>query len=195
MSQLDERSRNSLQEALASLSSLLAVVEDDMFLMQLQLGEKVLQRAVAALMDEVNARTVKDTEFALNDLIGFAEELPSEESNSLASAFEVLKTELVTIKSSAALPNDLVSRLTALRTMLATRRKAIERATYRDPSTPAEPLPHDPATLASDAVRLREELQRSGFETPVMDKLLQNPADFRMHDLSDLIDEIDVITE
>ncbi|HVT05158.1 MAG TPA: hypothetical protein VHL58_17475 [Thermoanaerobaculia bacterium] len=195
MPHLDDRSRSSLQEALASISSSLAAVDDQMFLMQLRLGETVLQRAVYELLEEVNPRTVKDTEFALNDLIGFVGELSDTDSGNLEPAFERLKSELLTIKSSAVLPNDLVARLTDLRGKLVTRRKAIDRDTYRDPGVAAEPLPHDPATLRKDAARLREELQRSGFGTPVMDKLVDGSEEFRMHDLSELIDEIDVITE
>jgi hypothetical protein len=195
MPQLDEQTRTRLNGALTALSASLASITEEMFLMQIELGKKVLERAISALSEEVNLRNVKDCEFALHDVIGFSGELSAEDAAPLEPSFATLKSELTAIKATVALPDDLLSRLSGLRAKLVARCRAIERATYREPGSPEEPLPYDPATLTTDADGFRAELQRAGFETPFMDRLVAEPGQLRMRDLSDLVDEIDVITE
>ena len=81
----------------------------------------------------------------------------------------------------------------ALVTKLKTRRAAIERETFRDPSAPAQPLPHPAEELRADALSLRDHLAGAGFPTPALDALIADPASLRFHSINELIDELDVI--
>jgi hypothetical protein len=110
-----------------------------------------------------------------------------------AEGLDRLRMGLAALREMASLPFSTIDRMQALKTKLAERRRAAERATYRPPGSPAEPLPHEPRELQAEAESLRHELQAAGFETPVLDALATQPDEFLIRDCSYLIDELEPI--
>jgi hypothetical protein len=47
--------------------------------------------------------------------------------------------------------------------------------------------------LRSEAELLRESLQKNGYDTPMLDQLIEDPASMRLRQIGDLVDELDVI--
>ncbi|HEY2091404.1 MAG TPA: hypothetical protein VGJ81_05925 [Thermoanaerobaculia bacterium] len=82
-----------------------------------------------------------------------------------------------------------------LQAKLKIRRGAIERQTFVENPSEAAPLPHPPEELRADALPLRDTLASSGFGTPALDTLIDDPSSLRFHSINEIIDELHVIAE
>src|SRR5205085_9858972 len=117
-----------------------------------------------------------DIEFALNDLSGLTNELAASDAELLAPGLAMMQEDVDRLKVETALAPAVVTAIRALQVKLKARRAAIERETYRDPSTPAQPLPHPPEELKNEALPLRDQLAKSGLETPALAPPTATPA-------------------
>ena len=189
---LAPESEQRLRDAVAQLG---AVVEglDPAYAMQARLVLMVLRSNVDAVISDPNPRTAGDLEFALGDVRTLVEDLPAGAADEVESIVNQAAAVISQVKTSVALPDDVMALLGVMQEKLKLRQTAIDRATYRDPSQPAESLPADPHKLRDAALLLRDELQRAGFETPMLSRLIDSPNAFYRSDLSGLIDELDVI--
>ena len=182
-----------LEAALFQLRTAVASLEDDFYATQIKLAVNVLAGAIARAGQPLTAAGVSEVEFALNDLTGLAGELAGPDAVGLEPAISMLREDLARLKAETALPPAVVQAIGALQARLRARRAAIERETFRDPTTPAQPLPHPPEELRAEALPLREQLVRAGFATPSLDILINEPAALRFHTINEIIDELDVI--
>jgi hypothetical protein len=182
-----------LEAALFQLRAAVDQISDDFFSSQLRLAVNVLAGAIAAASESTSAAKVNDVEFALNDVSGLMNELGASDADLLAPALAMMQEDIDRLKQETALAPAVITAIRALQVKLKTRRAAIERETFRDPSTPAQPLPHPPEELKNDALPLREQLVTSGFETPALDALIADPASLRFATISEINDELDVI--
>ena len=182
-----------LRDAIAQLDAVAATL-DDIYAAQAKLTVAILRNAVDSLVADANPRTVSDVDFALNDVAALAGDLPPAEGDRVEKSVTAIRDALASVKSETALPDTVLQLINLLREKLSARRTAIDRATFRDPSTSDESLPHDPATLHDEASALRDSLQRAGFDTPMLSQLIATPATFYRAEVSQLIDELDVIS-
>lgn len=181
-----------MQAALFQVRAVIDGVEDTFVQSQLRLAVNVLGGAVDSAVAGVNAAQIGDIEFALNDLFAAAGEVSSDDAARIMPPLEMLRADLATMKSSVALPEQLVTAIRALQQKLKTRRAAIERQTYVE--NPNEPLPHQPESLCGEAIVIRDRLAEAGFTTPALDQLIDDPANLRFHGINDIINELDVVT-
>ena len=96
------------------------------------------------------------------------------------------------LKEATSLDASVVARIRALQAKLRARRAAIERQTFREGGDDA-PLPHPPEELREEALPLRDALAASGFATPALDGLIDDPSALRFHSINEIVDELDVI--
>jgi hypothetical protein len=181
-----------MQAALFQIRAVIDSVEDTFMQSQLRLAANVLGGAIDAGAAGVNAAQIGDIEFALNDLFAVAGEVSADEAARIMPPLEMLRVDLATMKSSGALPAQLVNAVRTLQQKLKTRRAAIERQTYVE--NPNEPLPHPPEDLCGEAIVIRDRLAEAGFTTPALDQLIDDPANLRFHGINDVINELDVVT-
>jgi hypothetical protein len=181
-----------IEAALFQLKSAAASV-DPMTASQMQLTISVLASAIEAAGNGVSAATVNDIEFALNDVAGMMSELNAVDAERIAPIVTVLQDDVARLKESTSLPPTVVSGVRAFQTKLKARRAAVERATYRPEGTPEEPLPHPPEDLQREAVPLRKQLAAAGFATPALDGLITEPSSLRVHSITEILNELDVI--
>jgi hypothetical protein len=165
---------------------------DAIYAPQLELSLSVLTNAIAAAREGANAARVNDIEFALNDLVAAIDELPAADAERLASPLQMIRDDVARLKAETALPPEIVDRIHLLQKKLRTRAAAIERQTYREGGDGA-PLPHPAEELRAEALPLREQLTAAGFATPALDALIDDPASLRLHSITDIVDELDVI--
>jgi hypothetical protein len=191
MTSIDTQQQRKLATALDHLHTATENL-DEVFSMQTKLALAMLRRAIT-VSTEVTPRTVSDMQFALNDLTLVSEELPPGDRESFDPQLQAIDDVILHLRAAAMLPKPLVNRLSILRTKMAERRTAIERETYRPPEKEPTPIPHDPEALRGEADDIRLELKKAGYDTPALDRLAESPGSFRFHDVSDLIDELDVI--
>jgi len=182
-----------LEAALFQLRTAIAALEDDFYAMQIKLAVNVLAGAVQSAGRSLSASTVGEMEFALNDLTGLAGELAASDAAVLEPAIAMLREDVARLKAETSLPPAVVQAIGAFQSRLRARRAAIERETFRDPTSPAQPLPHPPEELRAEALPLREQLAGAGFATPTLDILIAEPASLRFHTINEIIDELDVI--
>lgn len=182
-----------LEAALFQLRTAVAALEDDFYATQIKLALNVLAGAIQSAGQSLTAATVGDIDFALNDLTGLAGELAAADAASLEPGISMLREDLTRLKTETSLPPAVVQAIGSFQTRLRARRAAIERETFRDPATPAQPLPHPPEALRAEALPLREQLARAGFATPSLDLLIAEPASLRFHSINEIIDELDVV--
>jgi hypothetical protein len=182
-----------LEAALFQIRAATATLEDDFYATQIHLAVNVLAGAISAAGESLTAATVGAIEFALNDLAGLSGELSGADAENLEPPIAMLREDLQTLKAETSLPAAVVEAMAAMKAKLKVRRAAIERETFRDPSVPAQPLPHPPEELQTDAKALREPLGGAGYFTPALDALIADPSSLRFHSINEIIDELDVI--
>jgi hypothetical protein len=195
MASIDAESQKLLNEGVFELRRGLTQVEDEMFGGQTKLGAQILANAVTTVLTELNPRAVKDLDFAFNDLLGLTADLPPFERAALDPAFNLLQQGIARLKSSVAIAPTVVDQLKILRAKLSDRRSAFERQLYKPPGSPVEPLPNAPSEMREAASLLQQQLVVAGFETPTLDRMIAEPGTFELRDVSELIDEIDVIMQ
>ncbi len=152
----------------------------------------MLANAIAGARDGINAARINDIEFALNDLAAAIDELPATDFERLAPALRMMRDDVERLKAETALPRELVDRIRGFQKKLRERGAAIERQTYREGGE-APSLPHPPEELRVEALPLREQLAASGFATPSLDALIDDPASLRFHSIGEIVDELDVM--
>lgn len=182
-----------LRDAMSQLDAVAATL-DDIYAAQAKLTVAILRNAVDSLVADANPRTVSDVDFALNDVAALSGDLPPAEGERVEASVHAIREVLASVKNENALPETVLQHINVLREKLSARRTAIDRATFRDPSAADEGLPHDPASLHDEARTLRDSLQRAGFDTPMLSQLIATPATFYRAEVSQLIDELDVIS-
>lgn len=181
-----------MQAALFQLRAAVASVEDPFTRSQLELATGVLANAIDAAANGVNAASVNEIDFALNDVSAAVADLPQSESAPIEPLLSMLKSDVAALKEETALPSDVVGAICELQSKLKTRKQAIERQTYME-NAPSAPLPHAPEELRVEAMPLRDRLASAGFATPALDTLIGDPASLRFHSINEIIDELDVI--
>jgi len=177
-----------MQAALFQLRAAVASIEDPFTRSQLQLAVNVLGNAVdAAAANGVNAASVNEIDFALNDVAASVADVPE-----IESIVTMLQKDVAVLKQQTALPADVITAIRALQSKLRARKNAIERQTFVEDATSA-PLPHPPEELRADAMPIRDRLTQAGFATPGLDSLIADPSSLRFHSINELVDELDVI--
>lgn len=169
-----------------------AGVNEQFYVNQLLLAGNLLVDTINSARENVNAHMVAEIEFALNDVRQLTEELMPEEKREFDRCFGMFDEAISALKEFAPFP-DVEGPLTSLRKKLVERIDANERATFAPPGTPKDPLPHPPSSLQAEAERVRSDLHRAGFETPVLDRLARDPEGFEIRDCDALVEEIDTI--
>lgn len=192
MSPLEQSFRQELMRAIDDLSEGASSL-DELFSAQTRLTISILRNAASSLDDEVTPRSVADFEFALNDLKGVADELPAADRAAFDRPLERLDGIVARLRAEAKLPEPLLEKISVLRTKLKERAAAIQRDTYRPPEVAATPLPHDPRSLRNEAGEIRHQLQKAGFDTPELDRLVDHADDFYFSDVNRLVEELEVI--
>ena len=182
-----------IEAACFQLRSALGEIGDDAYATPLRIALNVLAANVAAAKDSINASKVSDIEFALNDLLAAADELPADDAARISTPLQMLRTDVASLHRLTALPQDLVDAIHQLQDKLKMRRAAIERQTLREDIGDLT-LPHPPDALKPEAKPIRERLHQAGFATPALDVLIDHPAEFLFHSINELLDELDVIT-
>jgi hypothetical protein len=190
---MSSEAQHVLQESVSRLSAVSETLEP-LYAMQAKLTVALLRNAAEAAIADATPRSVADLDFALNDVGALVRELPEDAAGEFDRAVSACREVVDALKSEVTLPAEVLASLHGLREKLTIRRTAIDRATYRDPGTEAPPLPNDPATLREEALQLRDGLQRAGFDTPALSRLIDSPATFYRGELSELVDELDVIS-
>ena len=170
-----------------------STIDEQFFASQILLSGNLLIDSINSALDDLNAHRVRDIEFAFNDFEQLVSELPPPDLENFGSCVSMLRSSIEELRERAALPANVLGRLKSLRSKAKERQTAHERALFRPPDAPDEPLPHDPASLREEADALRGILMDQGFETPMMDQLAESPESFGLRDYSTLIDEIDGI--
>lgn len=160
-----------------------------------RLSRVVLEESAEAAMREPNTRRVADLSFALTDFRAAVDELPYGERSALDAPLRELSAIVDELRRRTALSPSLIEHLTHLRKRVETRRAAVARQGFHPPGTTPPPLPHPPEELARDAAPLRDALRTSGFDTPALDLLIDSPAAVYMSELSNIADELEVITD
>jgi hypothetical protein len=177
-----------LEAALFQLQTAAASITDG----QLRLATSVLANAIAAAGQSLNASTVNDVEFALNDLAAIVDEL--NDADEVSRAVALLRADVTRLKEETSLSSAVLAAIAALQTKLKARRNAIERNLYRAEDAPEQAPPHPAEELRADAIPLRESLAAAGFATPALDALIEDPASLVFQSLRDISDELEVIT-
>ena len=181
-----------IEAACFQLRSALAEISDDAYAMPLRIAINVLTANVAGAKAGVNASKVSDIEFALNDVLAAADELPAGDVAKIAKPLEMLRNDIESLHKLTALPQDLVDAVRVLQAKLKMRKDAIEQQTLREDVGDVT-LPHPPDALKPEALAIRSKLHEAGFTTPTLDVLIERPAEFLFHSINELIDELDVI--
>ncbi len=181
-----------VEAACFQLRNVIEGITDDSYATPLRVAMNVLAANVAAAKDLVNPSRVTDIEFALNDLVAVADELPASDADRLAAPLQMLRDDVATLRQLTALPQDLIDSIHALRSKLRLRKDAIQEQTYREDVGDVT-LPHPPEALRPESVGIRKQLLEAGYTTPALDVLVDQPAEFRFHSINELLDELEVI--
>src|SRR5713226_8047005 len=175
-----------MQAAMFQLREAMESIDDPFIRTQVRLAAGILGNAIDGAANGVNAATVNEIAFAMNDVVAAAADAPE-----LEPLVRLLQTDVDALKTATALPDDVVTSIRVLQSNLKMRKNAIERQTYVENA--AEPLPHPPEELRAEALPLRARLLSAGFATPALDKLIEDPPALRFHSINDIVDELDVI--
>jgi hypothetical protein len=181
-----------IEAACFQLRTAIAQLQDDAYAATLRVAMSVFAANVAAAKDSLNTSRVNDIEFALNDLVAVAEDLPPDDAARLGEPLNMLRADIATLRQLTALPADLVASIQALQSKLVIRKEAIERQTFRQDLGDVT-LPNPPETLQAEGENIRRQLVAAGFATPALDVLADQPAEFRFHSINELINELEVI--
>jgi len=183
------------QQLLTAIEAMPAAIAkgafDEFTIRQVTLSGNLFIQSLNAAVDDLNARTFRDVDFSYRDLEASLQSTGVEDA--FASINATVRDSIEKLRAIAGLRPDIIAAAEDLKMKLEERKSAVERAVYRPPDAPQEPVPHDPTTLAPGAHSLRRQLNASGFETPVMDQLATAPQSFEVRDCAFLIDEIDGI--
>ena len=182
-----------VEAACFQLRTALATITDDAYATTLRVAMSVLAANVAAAKETLNPSKVTDIEFALNDFVSVADELPRDAAARLAAPLKMLRDDVAALRKLTALPPDLLDSIQKLQGKLKLRKDAIEKQTYREDIGEVT-LPHPPEALRPEGDGIRKRLLEAGFATPALDVLVDQPAEFRFHSINELIDELEVIT-
>jgi hypothetical protein len=164
-----------------------------MYATQMAFTVTVLANAVEEARTGINPRQVRDLDFALNDLVAFANELTAEGAALVSRPLAVLQESVGVLKSEIVVPQSTINTARALQQKLRERKTAIQKLTYLPPGAVAPPLPHEPSTLVAEASAVRVAFAQAGFETPLLDDFIAAPAEARMQHLADLAEEIETV--
>ena len=159
-----------------------------------KLSRVVLHDAADAAVAQPDARRIADLDFALTDLRAAVDDLPSIERNQFHQPMEELTALITEMRERTRLPQALLDHIARLRTRLEERRIAVSRQGFTPPGTTPPPLPHPTEQLAADAKDIQRALRKAGFDTPSLDQLVDSPQSVYMSELSNIVDELDVIT-
>jgi hypothetical protein len=182
-----------LEGAIAGITTAFDSFDDGMFIPQLELSRNMFASNVRTAAGDLNPRTMKELDFTFNDLRTFASELTDEDAARLAPSLAAIETALASLREAAALHPELVAAIRMLRGKLKSRKSALERALFRPPGSPAEPLPYPPSELRDEASRIAEALQASGFDTPELDELAgSTEAELGQLSIERLVEELDL---
>jgi hypothetical protein len=190
---MDQQTHDTLWRGVTTLAAACGTIDDRFYARQVKLSGNLLVDALNALRGEVTPRLLRDADFALNDLVQLVAELPRDEQEELGEAIGDLRSGLDSLRAGHWFDEELVSRLGELRSKMAERHRAAERAVFLPPEAEREPLPHPPTELSRDVLPLRDALRAGGFETPALDRLADTPDDFLVRDCTAVIDEIDSV--
>ena len=177
-----------MQAAMFQLRAAVASVEDSFTRSQLDLATNVLANAIDNAANGVNAASVNEIDFALNDVAAAVADVPS-----IEPLVVMLQNDVAALKEQTALPADVIAGVRAFQSKLKIRKSAIERQTYVENAGENVALPHPPEELRADAMPIRDRLASAGFATPALDTLIGDPASLRFHSINEIIDELDVI--
>jgi hypothetical protein len=193
MSQSATADLTSFRAATEALFTALKEIDDEMFGAEINLLAAILRGSVGELLAGPNARRVSDVDFALNDLASAVSNLAGEEQEMVQGDLDRVVAQLGELRSSYSLPAELRETMRAFQQKLKVRITAIERDTYREPGTPSTPLPHEPRELRAEAQTIQSALRRAGYDTPMLDQLIDDTDSMRLRQIADLMDELDVI--
>jgi hypothetical protein len=182
-----------VEAACFQLRTAITAITDDSYAGPLRVAMSVLAANVAAAKESLNPSRVSDIEFALNDVVAVAEELPANDAERVAAPLKMLRDDVATLRRLTSLPQDLIDSIQALQSKLRLRREAIEKGTFREDIGEVT-LPHPPEALRPEGDGIRKQLLAAGFVTPALDVLVDQPAEFRFHSINELIDELETIT-
>jgi hypothetical protein len=180
-----------MQAALFNLRTVIDGIDDSFIRSQIRLASNVLGGALDSAAFGITPAIAGDIEFALNDLAGAADQLNAGDADLILPFIEQLRADVSALTAATALPEALIAAIQALQMKLKARRKAIERQTFVEGS--AEPLPHPPAELRAESLPIREQLAAAGFTTPALEALIGDPESLRMHGITAIVDELEVI--
>ncbi len=193
MTQMPNEIQVKMADAGYRLTYACSQIGEEFYAKQIMLSGNMLIDSMNAAMENLNPKTLGDVEFAFDDVASLVEELPESEIEWFQPPFNTIRSTIQELGFHISLPEVLTKRIRSLRDKLGDRLRAVERASFRPPGSPEEPLPHDPATLQNEADALRAELVAAGFETPLLDKLATDPASIDNLDCTTLTEELDVI--
>ncbi|MGZ4778516.1 MAG: hypothetical protein ACXV5L_04920 [Thermoanaerobaculia bacterium] len=182
-----------VEAACFQLRTALTTITDDNYATTLRVAMSVLAANVAAAKETLNPSKVSDIEFALNDFVAVADELPQDAAARVAAPLKMLRDDVAALRRLTALPQDLLESIQKLQAKLKLRKDAIEKQTYREDIGEVT-LPHPPEALRPEGDGIRRRLLAAGFSTPALDVLVDQPAEFRFHSINELIDELEVIS-
>jgi len=193
MATIPEGILSQLDGAIAGITTAFDSFDDGMFIPQLELSRSMFANNVRTAAVDLNPRSMKELDFTFNDLRTFASELTDEDAARLAPSLAMIETALASLREAAALHPELVAAIRVLRGKLKSRKSSLERALFRPPGSPPEPLPHPPSELRDEASRIAGALQASGFDTPELDELVASTDDeLGQLSIERLVEELDL---
>lgn len=166
---------------------------DDFYAAQARLSVGMLRNAASAMCENLTASAVSDFDFALGDLRQLKTELAQSEADEFESVLLLIDATMAEAREQTQLSGSTSAAIRALRGKLADRTAAIDRQQYRTPGTDPDPLPHPPESLQAEAQEIQRALHDAGFATPELDRLIRGEGTFYLHDVRQLIEELDVI--
>ena len=181
-----------IEAACFQLRTALAEVQGENYATPARIALNVLAGHVEAAKRNMNTSAVNDIEFALNDLIAAADELPADVAARVDNTLKMLRGAHEQLRKHTALPKDVLDAIAELQAKLRLRRDAIEKQTFREDVGDLT-LPHPPDALKPEALPIREKLRAAGFATPALDVLIDHPSEFLFHSINELMNELEVI--
>lgn len=182
------------RDALRRLVDEVVTLADESDEPAVKLSRVVLRDAADAAMREPNTRRMADLSFALTDLRSAIDELPFSERATFAQPVGELNDLVEELCKRTSLSGSLLEHIRYLSERLEQRRAAVARQGFHPPGSTPPPLPHAPADLQREAIEIRDALRASGFETPALDQLVEQPDSVYMSELAAIVNELEVIT-
>lgn len=164
----------------------------EMFAAQFRVALNVLGNAITAAREGINAARVSDIDFALNDVVAVVDELSQSEAAVLQPSLELMRQHVARMQEETALHPEVLQRLQAFQEKLQARKKAVERQGFVEGGA-AQPLPHPLEELREDAIPLARALAGAGYSTPSLDNLVAAKEELRLHQITELLDDLEVI--